>query len=124
MPRDGKGKRRYTRTTANRVLADVLVRIHGINRDDRYAFRVKAVRLFGSMLTNATDVGDIDLAIQLEFRQGWVDPHRGGGDRYRPWREVYAAIKARSPLVSLHDWCEPETLGTPSQRIWPPSDQA
>jgi hypothetical protein len=129
MPLVKKSVRRYKRATANRVLADVIRRIQAVNEDDRYAFRVKGVRLFGSMLTDASQVGDIDLAVKLVPRyDDWERQNALCWSRreskhfssledkgYWPYVEVLRAVKSRSPLVSLHAWDAPERLGTVSR---------
>ena len=46
-----------------------MARVEQLNNNEEYAFRVARVALFGSLLSHATHVNDIDLAIQLEARQ-------------------------------------------------------
>lgn len=127
-----KSKKRFTRTTANRVLSEVLDRIQAVNANDQYAFRIEAVRLFGSMLMDAKEVGDIDLAMKLvpryddQERQRQLCWEKRNERRFSsalqrgmwPYEEVLLAVKGRSPVVSLHKWEEPDELETVSQLVW------
>lgn len=128
-----KSSRRYTRKTAERVLSDLMSRVQMINAPDTpYAFRVDTIRLFGSMLTTSTTVGDIDLAIKLVPRhedrdhQKKLSNSRKAGRRFSsiineaiwPYEEVLRALKCRSSLISLHRWEEPDELGAVSKIIW------
>jgi transcriptional regulator with XRE-family HTH domain len=54
------------RKTAERVLAQFLERVHKVNATHEYLFRVKNVVLFGSMLSNADRLGDVDTIVLHE----------------------------------------------------------
>lgn len=57
------------RSTAQRALDGLLDRARRVNADERYAFWVDEVVLFGSFLTSdAATVGDVDVAIGLSWR--------------------------------------------------------
>src|SRR3989442_8988969 len=59
------------RATADRKLAEFLDRARQVNGDDHYLYRVKKVLVFGSYLTQADRIGDIDVAVELAPR--WQD---------------------------------------------------
>jgi len=109
------------RSIARRKLAEFLERVGRINEDDYYLYRVKKVLVFGSYLTGAERINDIDIAIELAHR--WQDPDkhkalhdarvqeaRRNGRRFGniseevswPETEVLLALKAKSRAVSLH----------------------
>ncbi|HYL56654.1 MAG TPA: hypothetical protein VEU73_13870 [Gemmatimonadales bacterium] len=109
------------RGTAARKLADFLARVRRINEDDYYLYRVKKVLVFGSYLTAAARINDIDVAIELVHR--WEDPDKHStlrdarihdatrnGRRFGniseevswPETEVLLELKARSRAISLH----------------------
>src|SRR6266516_5848085 len=62
------------RATAERKLSDFLGRVRRINEDDYYLYRVKKVLIFGSYLTAAERINDIDVAVDLVHR--WQDPDK------------------------------------------------
>src|SRR5437867_3954023 len=62
------------RGTAERKLADFLARVRRVNEDGYYLYRVKKVLVFGSYLTAAARINDIDVAIELVHR--WQDPDK------------------------------------------------
>lgn len=111
-----------TRKTAERLVAEFLNRVRAINACDDYVYRVKQVIVFGSYLTDRPDLGDIDLAITLQFRLD--DPDRrerqcqeriqqalDKGRTFRtyfeevswPQMEIYQYLKGRSSSLSFHD---------------------
>ena len=76
--------------------------------------------MFGSYLTDADDLGDLDLAIKLERKQiegDWVKACHGVAEKSGkalnffqrltyPETEVRRRIKNRLPRISLHDTSE------------------
>jgi predicted nucleotidyltransferase len=141
------------RKTAERVLAQFLERVHKVNATHEYLFRVKNVVLFGSMLSNADRLGDVDIAISLEAKvsdtnayQAWSmarrDEAEAAGRCFHtsfesaiwPRQEVFLQLKARSRSLSLHELeqiattsnlCYRVLLGDPEQlAAWIPSGRA
>ncbi len=109
------------RATADRKLSEFLARVRQINGDDYYLYRVKRAVVFGSYLTDAERINDIDVAIELAPR--WRDPEKHEtlsesrverakieGRRFGnivhevtwPQTEIWLALKARSRAISLH----------------------
>jgi len=141
------------RKTAERVLAQFLERVHRVNATPEYLFRVKNVVLFGSILSHAERLGDVDIAISLEAKvsdtnayQAWAmarrDKAEAAGRHFHtlfesgtwPRQEVLLQIKARSRSLSLHELeqmpttpnlCYRVLLGDPQQlAAWMPSGRA
>ena len=56
------------RITAERVLREFMGRVDAVNASNEYAFRISGVVLFGSMLSCADRLGDVDVAIDLQPR--------------------------------------------------------
>ena len=114
-----KKARRLKRETADRALAGFMTRLAQVNAPEApYAYRVKTVVLFGSYATDAAQVGDVDLAVQLEPKfphrspeQRALEKARRAAGPYHPrnlteaifWYqlEVYRVLKGRSPTLSI-----------------------
>ncbi len=60
------------RAVADRLIGEMLERARAINRDPAFLFYVSEISLFGSYLTDAQELGDIDVA--LEFGRRMSDP--------------------------------------------------
>ena len=110
-----------TRGTAERVLREFMDRVNAANASEEYAFKVKSAVLFGSMLSNADRLGDVDVAIDLRRRILDSAKFRQQCDRRRqlaeeqgrafwtsvdwatwPEKEVVLQLKARTRSLSLH----------------------
>jgi len=131
------------RKTAERVLAQFLERVHRVNATSEYLYQVKDVILFGSMLSEAERLGDVDVAIKLKPKvietkalEAWSTARRDAAEaagRYFhtlfewglwPRHEVHLQLKAGSRSLSLHeleeiqnipDLCYRVLLGDPEQ---------
>jgi hypothetical protein len=109
------------RGTAERVLREFMDRVDAINASKEYAFRIRGAVLFGSMLSCADRLGDVDVAIDLQPRISDPIQRRQICDRRRrlaqeqgrafatatswalwPRNEVLLQLKARSRSLSLH----------------------
>lgn len=110
---------------AENRLQEFMARVEQINLNNEYAFKVGRVALFGSLLSNASEVNDIDLAIQLEGRHSdrqSVRNHmleranvaQANGRVFRSvvqqllWsrHEIYLFLRARSRIFSFHQMDE------------------
>lgn len=106
---------RIEREVAEAILQRLVERVGEINAEEKYAWRIVRLELFGSMLDpNATTVGDIDIAIEIEPK----DKERGGyialaksawrrapkGSQFWNWPEdeVLDRLLAGSDVISLH----------------------
>jgi predicted nucleotidyltransferase len=121
--RSASAARALTRRSAEQILDQFLERVHAVNGERSYAFRVRRVLLFGSMLDGGQErVSDVDIAVELEpreqepTRQRELQDSRIREARRRgrtfsnyveelvwPRREVLLCLKARSRGLSLHE---------------------
>lgn len=116
------------RGTVERLISELLHRVREVNRDDRWAYKVKAVAVFGSVLTKEQRPNDVDVAFSLCPR--WRDEEqqrRHEEERrslrkspfpntiawaYWPELEVLRFLKSRSRGLSIHmfdDWIRENT---------------
>lgn len=104
-----------------------LSRVAHVNADDYFAYVVKEVLVFGSYLTDAEGLGDLDLAVVLEkrfaddARQTLVENEsRNRKVHFKtpvqallwPNHEVMAFLKNGSCLISLHDGADLHRMET------------
>ena len=125
--------KKITRATAQKALAELLSRASAINLDPKFAYIVKRISVFGSYLTNATQVSDVDVFIEL--RKRFEDPKRQRDledqverripatgspvqNIYRAEREIWKALKGGSRALQIAS-CIPD--GAASEVIF---DQA
>lgn len=125
------------RATAERLVREVLDRARTVNSDSGYLFCVNRVAVFGSYLTGAVRLSDVDLAIELICRVSDPEEYRRLKDaridlaRKRGWRsrnlvdlvaypkqEVLDFLKGRSRAISLHAYGELVELGIRYQTIY------
>jgi len=110
-----------SRKTADRLIQEFLIRVQHINAGD-YAYRVKRVIVFGSYLSDAPTMNDVDLSLDLEDRYQDVEARKKGheariaaaeeaGRHFKdyvqvlvwPQQEVYLYLKHHSPSLSFHE---------------------
>jgi predicted nucleotidyltransferase len=116
------------RARAERMLKDFLARVKEVNTNPKFLFRVHRLGVFGSYVTGAPDLGDIDLAIQLSSKFSDDDERSEREERCRreaqrsgrrfpsfldwtfwPEEEVRRFLRNRQRF-SFHDWSEFERL--------------
>ena len=129
------------RATAVRKLREFMARVDQVNQSDKFAYRVTRVVLFGSFLTDAERMNDIDLAVELAPRWDGFDigiQYQKEQERVRlaprhrtrhalaveqwPWREVLLFLKARDRAFSFHDMRDPILYGIPKRVLYPPEE--
>lgn len=112
------------RRKAEELLAEVVERAREINADPRELFQVSRLWVFGSYLTAAEDLGDVDVAFELARRNDWP-PSPEGEHRYaranpmpRSWspspfnvllwphEAVVRRLKSKRRHLSLHPWTD------------------
>jgi hypothetical protein len=112
----------FTGSTGDRILEQFLKRVHTVNATSKYLYRLEAVVLFGSMLSDVERLGDVDVAIDLQPKvteetsfQEWCMARRrvaeAEGRSFRttfewatwPKLEILLLLKARSRILSLHE---------------------
>jgi hypothetical protein len=79
---------RLDRAKADKIVKEFLDRVDEINADDYYLNEVRRVLLFGSYITDATDIGDIDVAMETARKEIYS------------WEEYLAQCLARSEFVA------------------------
>ena len=128
-PQKRKKALRLTRTTADRLVSNVIERARAINADPDMLNWVTKVALFGSHLKGKERPGDVDIAYQLQRRESdgarWrkaamerVRAAHAAGRRFSTYidelgwdqDEVRLKLKNRSAGLSLHGWWDLEGL--------------
>lgn len=111
------------RKTAERVLEQFLERVQTVNANPDLVYRIESAVLFGSMLSTAERLGDVDIAIELrskvtgkkEFRKRCDERRHAALEQGRhfsstfdwviwPSTEITLQLKARSRTLSLHEF--------------------
>jgi len=64
-----------SRRNAEKKLAEFMERVHRVNKDSRFLYRVQKVVLFGSFLSESPTVGDLDIAIDLQPKEPDLKKH-------------------------------------------------
>jgi hypothetical protein len=125
------------RETAARAVRAFLQRVREVNRQSHFVYRVTSVEAFGSYLTSADRLGDVDLAVTLRpkesnpTRQQTVEDNhirkaKDAGRRFRnlfdeiswPQREVLQYLRAHSRVLSFHEPDDPVKLGVKTKVIY------
>jgi predicted nucleotidyltransferase len=126
--------KRITRAKADTLVKQMLERVSEINARDELVFRVKRVRAFGSYASDASEVGDIDLAVDWEERHPDRDIIElllaradASGKRLNTYMarlnygevEVERLLKGGSPYISIQSGKCPEKFGVPTIVLFP-----
>jgi hypothetical protein len=126
--------KRITRAKADLYVAELLQRADDINANPDLLHRVRRITALGSYITDATDLGDIDIAVELEDKV--PAGQRSEANRARAAtsgrknlflndeltfgeREVKRLLKGRNPYVSLILYSDFQRLDTPAKVIYP-----
>jgi hypothetical protein len=124
------------RETAERVLTEFLERVERVNATPEYVYRVDTAILYGSMLSDAERLGNVNVAVNLESKakdetefQEWSGTRRHAArvkgrsfstiveQAYWPRAEVYLQLKARSISLKLSELSHVELLKNLSYRV-------
>jgi predicted nucleotidyltransferase len=126
--------KRITRANADLLVKQMLERIAEINARDELVFWVKRVRAFGSYASDVPEVGDVDLAVELERRYPDRDMIAqllaradASGRRLGSYMdrlgyaelEVQRLLKGRSPYLAIEGGDCPEEFGVPAIQLFP-----
>ncbi|MBK1667632.1 hypothetical protein CKO28_06240 [Rhodovibrio sodomensis] len=119
-----------SRDQARDLLAQTIERGQAINADAGLAFRVTEIVVFGSYITNAEDLGDLDIGVRLDRRRNpagrdlmeeasarapaSLGPFRHGWGQ----QEVLKALTVDEKRVSLHGIDEVERMGARHQVVY------
>lgn len=123
-----------TRAKAERRLKEFLARCEEVDRRDELAYYVREVRVFGSYITKAPTLGDIDLLVAFEWRpiegrdiikyneQRVRESGRRFGNYleylYYSEHEVRLFLKSRSPYISIHSAVDEIALAAKSRVVF------
>jgi hypothetical protein len=128
------------RTTADRLLQTLLNRIELLNRHPDFMARVERAIVFGSYLSNADRLGDLDVAIQWQRREPNYDKHvEANSKRVMAemkkgrhfsniveelcwWqREAILFLKNRKRGLSIHDYASEKKVvdSVPNRVVYP-----
>jgi hypothetical protein len=124
------------RKTAERVLTQFLERVGRVNATPEYVYRVDTAILYGSMLSNAERLGNVNVAVNLESKakgetefQEWSEARRHAArvkgrsfstiveQVFWPRAEIYLQLKARSISLKLSELSHVELLKNLSYRV-------
>jgi len=126
--------KRISRAKADEIVRDMLDRADGINANPDYVYRIADISAFGSYVTDAPELGDLDLVVTLAFKKekgGIVEANMARAAasgrqslsyferQYFGEIEVQRALKARSPYITFASKATVEELGVELCRIYP-----
>jgi len=97
-----------TRQTADRIFTEFMQRVHTVNQDPYYLYKVSRVTLFGSYLSNAPTVNDIDLVIELERKEQDLARHNQLAEE-RSEEAANAGVHFANFVIQIA-WAEHETM--------------
>ena len=128
------------RKSADKTLTEFLSRVRKVNCDSRFLYQVRKVVVFGSFLSDAPFVGDLDLAVDLcpkerdsrkhsKLIRARADEAASCGKRFRNFvegfrfaeDEVLMFLKARSRILQLTR-CDDGVLKIAESRVIYESD--
>ena len=123
------------RKTADRAFAEFMKRVEEVNTHPYYLYRVTKVIVFGSYLSDAEKVSDVDLALDLAAKDSVngdaldtrIHQAEQGGRRFRnitervywPYTEVIRYLKSRSRTLSFHYIDDPILSQGQSRIVFP-----
>jgi hypothetical protein len=125
--------KRISRAKANAIVKKMLCRAGAINANSDLIYRVAELRAFGSFITDAADLGDIDVAVDLQFKMEKGDLIEANKARARRsgrnsmsviercsfgWHEVCRLLKARSPYISFQPMDDVKQLGCETKLLY------
>ena len=118
-----KAGKPVTRASADEVLREFVDRVRIVNGRQELAHSVESAVVFGSYLSDAKRLNDLDIAVELKqkrpddatyesLRQASLDRAYASGRRFRnvveevgwPQLEVLYILKNRSRTISLCEW--------------------
>lgn len=83
------------RETAARLIAGLIERAHALNADERWAYRVGMIVVFGSYVRGVDRPNDVDIACELRPR--WT------GEKQRAQEQVRREIRGE-PFRNMSEW--------------------
>jgi predicted nucleotidyltransferase len=126
-----------TRKTAQKKLAEFLDRVRAANANEDFVYCVQKVVVFGSYLSEQDHINDIDVAVELVFRDSDLNKRKAmiqtrinqayeTGRQFSsfvdelewPYKEVLLFLKSRSRAISLHTTDDAILQQTPSCTVF------
>lgn len=114
------------RATAKKNVIEFLDRVHRVNEDEYFLYKVTRVVVFGSYITDQERLNDVDLGVELKpkcldrelhwereqtrIKQALIEGRVFQNIVARltwPTREIFLFLKSRSRTLSLHDIGDP-----------------
>lgn len=89
---------RVTRKTAQMSLDAFMRRVNEVNRDPRYLCYITKVVVFGSFLKNVDRLGDVDVAVDMDYR---IPRDKNLWKAVQKYRLV---LKARKRTIRIESW--------------------
>jgi predicted nucleotidyltransferase len=133
--KNAKALRRIGRDKAHEIVCRLKARVTQINANDDYVYRVKELRVFGSYVDGSADLGDVDVAVELEVRPQYAgdivgasrNRARAAGKQVKSFmdeiaygeREVRGALKGVSRHLSLHSMDDLRGINARSEVLFP-----
>jgi hypothetical protein len=96
------------RTTADRLLSELLQRIDQLNSDDRFLGRVRKAVVFGSYLAGNDRIGDLDVAVEIVPREPDFEKHREANNRRLA--EEFAKGRRFANILEQAFWWQREAM--------------
>jgi DNA-binding MarR family transcriptional regulator len=131
---NSKFLKRISRDQARLLIRQFLERVQEVNCREELTHIVTEVRVFGSYLEDVQDLGDVDLAVDLQPRQddgaAWVERCLARAEQsgrrfsnylqelYYSRGEVLGILKAKNPYISLHDIKQLDVIGARAEQIF------
>jgi predicted nucleotidyltransferase len=136
---NAKMLKRINRSKADFYVAELLRRADEINANHELLYRVKRITAFGSYISDAADLGDIDIAVELEFKL--PSEQRAEANKARAEAsgrlnlslldrlsfgesEVKRLLRGRNRYISFTNHGDLVKLRTPTKDIYPRSEGA
>jgi predicted nucleotidyltransferase len=123
---------------AEMIFSEFMERVHEVNQNSKYLFKVTKVVLFGSYITDSLTVNDIDIAFEIRGKdddddvfmakhQEKVKEAIGNGKKFKTFidelgyseTEVIQFLKSRSHYLSLHSIKDGILKRTEVKQVYP-----
>lgn len=123
-----------TRKKADELIRDLIQRADQINASNEFLYKVTRLEIFGSYLTDKGKLGDIDIAVKLDFKnenedlttraKKLIEQSRDAPSSFQGWasafwasEKVMRALKARHTSFSFHSTEELDQMKEDNQAI-------
>lgn len=135
---------RISREKADQILTEFMKRVDEVNRSEKYVHKITKVILFGSYIrSDVTELGDIDIAVEIKSKFDDPDVRRKKGQEYTraamksgrriggfleqmffPETDLKVFLRNKSRYISLHTTDDEVLKETETHQIYPKSFMA